>query len=60
MAYKSALLCARYIEVMRYHEINMSIKILYKVKEKNDVERTHNCTEIMERIIPPRMGKFKR
>lgn len=39
---------------------SLNLKILYKVKVKNDAERTHNCTKIMKRTIPHRMGKFKR
>lgn len=42
------------------HKINMNLKILYKVKVRNDVERTHNCTKIMKRIIPYRMETVKR
>lgn len=38
----------------------MNLKILYKVKVRNDVDRTRNCIKIMESMIPHRVGKLER
>lgn len=42
------------------YKINMNLKIFYKVKVRNDVERIYNCIKIMKRIIFYRMEIVKR